>query len=259
MVARGDLGVEIGLAAVPRVQREVVAIGRRLSIPVIVATQMLESMTESPIPTRAEVSDVSFAVHDGADAVMLSGETAIGAYPFEAVRMMAEIALTAEIPSPEDVHSFPGPDGRDVITVIAQAACLAAEQVNAKRIVVYTVSGRTARLVAKNPSTIPVVAFTPTDETRRKLTILRDVTSFLVPHADSVEEILRAGDAFLTEQPGFPGATIVEVSGLSNVEGATNTIRIRTLPGPSTTKARPRRREQGSPGAKGAAPLGERG
>ncbi|MCG3193428.1 MAG: pyruvate kinase [Thermoanaerobaculia bacterium] len=248
MVARGDLGVEIGLSSVPRVQREIVAMGRRLATPVIVATQMLESMIENASPTRAEVSDVSFAVHDGADAVMLSGETAVGSYPVEAVRTMAEIARTAEIPSPDEAGGPAGPSGEDVATVIANAACLAADQIRADRVVVYTMSGWTARLVAKNSSTIPVIAFTPFEEVRRKMTIIRDVTSFVVPEVGSVEEIIQAGDAVLMRQPGLPGATIVEIAGVLNVEGAANSIRVRKL-GEAPTARLPRRPARGRRGA----------
>ena len=181
MVARGDLGVEIGLANVPRAQREILAAGRRHGVPVIVATQMLESMIENPTPTRAEVSDVAGAVHDGADAVMLSGETAVGAWPVEAVRAMAEIAREAEVPDagtvPEDVSR---PPAGDFAAVVARTAAGMARDAHAAAMVVYTESGRTARLVSKNPLSIPVLAFTSTERVRQKLTLLRDVTSFRV-------------------------------------------------------------------------------
>jgi len=228
MVARGDLGVEIGLASVPRAQREILATGRSLSVPVIVATQMLESMIECPTPTRAEVSDVAGAVHDGADAVMLSGETAVGAYPEEAVMVMAEIARMAEAP-----ESFapvpPRAKARDFTAVMASTAADLARAAGAKALVVYTEFGRTARLASKEQLFLPIVAFTPRQSVRRRLTLLRDVFCFPVPPAQTVEEMIREGDRVLLGMPGFAGATVVELSGTAPAQGATNTVRIRRL------------------------------
>lgn len=233
MVARGDLGVEIGLASVPRAQREILAIGRSLAVPVIVATQMLESMIENPTPTRAEVSDVAGAVHDGADAVMLSGETAVGAYPVEAVSVMAEIAVKAEAP---DAGARPAPprqfSNAEFAAVVAVTAEEIARTANAKALVVYTEFGRTARLASKAPLSIPIVAFTSRHSVRRRLTLLRDVISFPVPPARTVEEMIRAGDRILLSIPGLAGSTVVELSGTAPTEGATNTVRLRRLPSP---------------------------
>ncbi len=232
MVARGDLGVEIGLAAVPAAQRRILEAGRRLSKPVIVATQMLESMIESPVPTRAEVSDVAFAVLGGADAVMLSGETAVGRFPREAVRAMAEIAVAAEVPGPGAPPPLATrPDGavRCAADAVAHAAALAAREAGAKAIVVYTESGRTARLVSKLGLPVPIVALSPSVPALRRMTLLREVVPFRMPRARSVEEMIRAGDRFLRKLAPLRGATIVEVSGASTTAGATNTVRIRTL------------------------------
>jgi pyruvate kinase len=231
MVARGDLGVEIGLARVPAAQREILAAGRRHAVPVIVATQMLESMIEHPVPTRAEVSDVALAVHDGADAVMLSGETAIGAFPVEAVRAMGEIASVAEAPDAAGAPAdLPAPDAGDFTAVIARAAAEAARLGHASALVVHTESGRTARLASKSALPLPIVAFTPKESVRRKLTLLRDVVSFRVPKARTVEERIRAADALLAKVQRLRGATIVEVSGASPTAGATNVVRLRRLP-----------------------------
>ncbi|HEV8268072.1 MAG TPA: pyruvate kinase, partial [Thermoanaerobaculia bacterium] len=239
MVARGDLGVEIGLASVPRAQREILEVGRRLSVPVIVATQMLESMIENPTPTRAEVSDVAGAVHDGADAVMLSGETAVGAYPVEAVRVMAEIARKAEAP---DSGAASGAARRvrpgDFAAVLAITAGQVAREANAAAMVVYTEFGRTARLVSKEPVQIPVVAFTPRESVRRRLTLLRDVVTFRVPTARTVEAMIRSGDSILLRDAELRGATVVELSGMAPTEGATNTVRIRRLPAKATRRRR---------------------
>ncbi len=231
MVARGDLGVEIGLASVPRAQREILAAGRRHAVPVIVATQMLESMIENPTPTRAEVSDVAGAVHDGADAVMLSGETAVGAWPVEAVEAMAEIARAAEVPEAGTVPDVasPPPAG-DFSAVVARTAAEMAREAHAAAMVVYTESGRTARFVSKNPLSIPVLAFTSHETVRQKLALLRDVTSFRVPQARSVEAMIRAGDAVLSRLPGLAGAVVVEISGAVPAAGATNTVRVRRVP-----------------------------
>lgn len=231
MVARGDLGVEIGLARVPAAQREILAAGRRHAVPVIVATQMLESMVEHPVPTRAEVSDVALAVHDGADAVMLSGETAIGAYPVEAVTAMGEIARAAEAPDAGDARApLPAPPPEDFTAVVARAAAETARLAHASALVVHTESGRTARLASKSALSLPIVAFTPRESVRRKLTLLRDVVSFRVPDTRTVEERIRAADALLARVPRLAGATIVEVSGTSPTAGATNVVRLRRLP-----------------------------
>jgi pyruvate kinase len=229
MVARGDLGVEIGLAAVPGAQRAILRVGREKSVPVIVATQMLESMVEHPVPTRAEVSDVAGAVNDGADAVMLSGETAVGAFPVEAVRTMDEIARVAEMQraTPPGVPEWAG-GGGDFTPVVCDMAVVAARRAGARALVVYTASGRTARLLSKESARIPIVAITNSDEVRRRLTILRDVVSFRIPASSTVEEMISSGDLVLREQ-GLAGATVVEVSGAAALEGATNTVRIRTL------------------------------
>jgi pyruvate kinase len=229
MVARGDLGVEIGLAAVPGVQRAILRIGHEKAVPVIVATQMLESMVEHPVPTRAEVSDVAGAVNDGADAVMLSGETAVGAHPVEAVATMDEIARVAEAQRAAPAEVFDRCTGADDHTpVVCEMALVAARRSGARAMVVYTASGRTARLLSKEVARIPIIAMTASEEVRRRLTLLRNVVSYRIPASASVEEMIAGGDRALRAH-GLAGATVVEVSGAAALEGATNTVRIRTL------------------------------
>ncbi|HQR46338.1 MAG TPA: pyruvate kinase, partial [Thermoanaerobaculia bacterium] len=225
--------VEIGLAAVPEAQERILQAGRAAAIPVIVATQMLESMVESPVPTRAEVSDVAGAVHGGADAVMLSGETAVGRFPVETVRTMADIARTAERSGERAVSprsAVAGTGGGDVASAVARAAAVAAVASRATAVVVYTESGRTARLVSKLGLGVPIVAFTPDERVRRKMTLLSDVVSFRIPRARSVERMLAAGHRVLAGPPVLAGRTVVEVSGAARSEGATNTVRIRRMP-----------------------------
>jgi len=231
MVARGDLGVEIGLPRVPAAQREILAAGRRHAVPVIVATQMLESMIENAVPTRAEVSDVALAVHEGADAVMLSGETAIGAHPVEAVRAMGEIACEAEAADGDETPApLPPPPPEDFTAVVARAAAEAARLGRARALVVHTESGRTARLASKSALSLPIVAFTPRESVRRKLTLLRDVVSFRIPASRTLEERIRAADAILSKTGRLSGTTVVEISGAAPTAGATNVVRLRRLP-----------------------------
>jgi pyruvate kinase len=165
---------------------------------------------------------------------MLSGETAVGKFPVEAVRTMAEIARTAER-TEERAGPFSGPlagsggTAMAVTMAVAAAAAAAARAAGAAAIVVYTESGRTARLVSKLGLGIPIVAFSPDERVRRKMTLLSDVVSFRIPRERSVEAMLRAGNRFLSRVPVLSGRTVVEVSGAARAEGATNTVRIRRI------------------------------
>src|SRR5450756_1012918 len=153
------------------------------------------------------------------------------AWPVEAVEAMAEIARAAEVPEAgtvPDVASPPPPG--DFSAVVARAAAEMAREAHAAAMVVYTESGRTARFVSKNPLSIPVLAFTSHETVRQKLALLRDVTSFRVPQARSVEAMVRAGDAVLSRLPGLAGAVVVEISGAARAAGATNTVRVRRVP-----------------------------
>src|SRR5581483_1303709 len=183
MVARGDLGVEIPLERVPTVQKVLIREARAAGKPVITATDMLDSMRTNPRPTRAEASDVANAIFDGTDAVMLSGETAVGAYPVEAVRCMDRIAREAETFAPPPV-----PAGTlvpaDPDTPVTVAVCELAEQMAADAIVVPTLSGRTARLVARCRPACAIVAPVPRAEVRRRLSLVWGVSP--VPLAEDL-------------------------------------------------------------------------
>jgi pyruvate kinase len=171
MVARGDLGVEMSPERVPVVQKMIIARARELRRPVITATQMLESMTENPRPTRAEASDVANAIFDGSDAVMLSAETATGKYPVESVSMMARIVEEAE----SSVTEFPRPAQQEQLKVpgtVAELVCHASRELHMKVIAVFTHSGFTARLISRYRPLVPIVAFSPEQETRRRLAMI---------------------------------------------------------------------------------------
>jgi len=175
MVARGDLGVEMSPERVPVVQKDIIARARECRRPVITATQMLESMTENPRPTRAEASDVANAIFDGSDAVMLSAETATGKYPVEAVGMMARIIEVAE----SSIHEFPRPamtERLKVAETVAELVCHASRELHMKLIAVFTHSGFTARLVSRYRPLVPIVAFSPEATTRRRMALLWGVT-----------------------------------------------------------------------------------
>jgi len=171
MVARGDLGVEMSPEQVPVVQKQIIRRAREFRRPVITATQMLESMTENPRPTRAEASDVANAIFDGSDAVMLSAETANGKYPVEAVSMMARIIESAE----ESIEEFPRPVPQEKLKIaetVAELVCHASRELHMKLIVVFTHSGFTARLISRYRPQVPIIALTPEAETRRRMALI---------------------------------------------------------------------------------------
>jgi pyruvate kinase len=205
MVARGDLGVEMPPERVPLVQKQIIDAANRALIPVITATQMLESMIQNPRPTRAEASDVANAIIDGSDAVMLSGETAAGAYPIEAVQMMALIADAIEgsgrhndVGSPRwaipEVHSTP--------RAIADAACTIARSLPVRAIAVLTQSGSSARLVSHYRPSVPIIAFTPNDEVARRSALYWGVTACMTHVEDRLDE-LEKQIQFLLRDKGY--------------------------------------------------------
>ncbi|MBL4595179.1 MAG: pyruvate kinase [Robiginitomaculum sp.] len=193
MVARGDLGVEMPPEAVPVLQKEIIAKARRKGAPVIVATQMLESMIDNPAPTRAEASDVATAVYDGTDAVMLSGETAVGDYPVQAVSMMEKIISSVERSSSWRsllAASKREPENTTADAVMA-AAHLAAETINAPVIVTYTSSGSTAFRAARERPFERIIGMTPNDHTARRLALVWGITSCLTEDAQDMDDMVR--------------------------------------------------------------------
>jgi len=229
MVARGDLGVEVDLFRVPLVQRKLVDLCNSRAKPVVVATQMLESMVNSPVPTRAEVADVAAAVWDGADGVMLSEETAVGRYPVEAVQAMANACRAAE--SGEVQIRVPGLASElvgKIPAAIAHAACTVAQEVGAQAIVCATVSGWTARLVASFRPSVPVAAATPEEATARRLTLVWGVVPLKIDPQDNPED-LAAASVQAAREAGLvkPGDRVVLTAGLPFWKpGTTNLIRV---------------------------------
>jgi pyruvate kinase len=191
MVARGDLGVEVSLEEVPVLQKRIIRAANAAGVPVITATQMLDSMIRNPRPTRAEVTDVANAILDGTDAVMLSGETAVGQYPVEAVEMMARVADEAETLIPIGaVPAAQAPMASTPTGALAAAAVEIAERLGAAAIVASTLYGHTANLVAKSRPLMPIIAATPVPETFTQLPLLWGVTPVLVPPSAGTDEML---------------------------------------------------------------------
>lgn len=217
MVARGDLGVEMPPEEVPIAQKRIIAEANRKFVPVITATQMLESMMESPRPTRAETSDVANTIWDGTDAVMLSGETAVGKYPVEAVEMMRRIICKAE---DELLKKYPPYEGKaegepTIAHAISDAACLAAADVGAKAIVVFTQSGFTALLVSKRRPKTPIIAFTPDEKVQRRLSLLWGVIPKLLPFTESTDKLLSTLDEkLISEGLAEEGDIVVIIAGI---------------------------------------------
>jgi len=228
MVARGDLGVEIGAALVPLVQKRVILKALERGKPVITATQMLETMVHSPEPTRAEASDVANAILDGTSAVMLSGETAVGDYPVEAVAYMDRIARAVE-PSLDYRHELPEAHENPTIgQAMSNAACDLAEALHAKAILVPTFTGSTANAVARLRPRRPVVALTHVDWAMRQLALEWGVTPLLISETNDVEDLWRLAvdasrDAGIVES----GDRVVITAGTAvNVPGTTNVIKV---------------------------------
>jgi pyruvate kinase len=235
MVARGDLGVELPPEQVPPLQKRIVEVSRRMGRPVVVATQMLESMIQSPSPTRAEVSDVATAIYDGADAIMLSAESAAGAWPIESVTMMNAIGNAVERdPGHGDRVHFtvmkPDPTTADAL---AEAAKNIARTVSAAAIICFTSSGSTARRIARERPAVPILVLTPQLETARRLGLLwgthavhtRDVESFEEMVAKSKRMALRHGIAKAGEQ-------VVVMAGVPfRTPGSTNVIHVTRIVG----------------------------
>jgi pyruvate kinase len=230
MVARGDLGVECPLEDVPFLQKQVIDKARRNAKPVIVATQMLESMISAPRPTRAEASDVANAVLDGADAVMLSGETSVGQYPIETVETMARIIGSTEhhsLPQMAAIDWAPRTRGG----VIAKAAAEVARRVGAKYTVAFTTSGDSARRLSRYRGSIPTLAFTPVPVVRSQLSLTWGVETFLAPEVEHTDEMVRQVDeALLESRRVTEGDLVVIIAGSPpGIPGSTNALRIHKI------------------------------
>jgi len=230
MVARGDLGVEMPLERVPLTQKRAVQLGREHGKPVIVATQMLESMIHAPRPTRAEASDVANAVFDGADALMLSGETSIGEHPVETVRTMARIICAAEEGGLDLLPPIHGKPATRSDAIAAAAAQIAAE-VGAKALVGFTLSGATVRRLASHRTHTPLLAFTTEPSVRSQLALVWGVETFVVQELGSLDEMFALVDRSLLELGrGEKDDFVVIVAGMPSWRrGSTNTIRVHKL------------------------------
>lgn len=230
MVARGDLGVECPLEDVPFLQKDIIGRARRMAKPVIVATQMLESMISAPAPTRAEASDVANAVLDGADAVMLSGETSVGAHPVGAVETMARIIAATEEHGLQHVSEIPW-NPRTRSGVITKAAAEVGERVGAKYLVAFTQSGDSARRLSRLRATTPILAFTPLDSTRSQLSITWGVETFKTDPVEHTDQMVRQVDEALLQIGRVEqGELVVIIAGSPpGIPGSTNALRIHRM------------------------------
>ena len=233
MVARGDLGVEMNPERVPVVQKLIISRAREARRPVITATQLLESMTQNPRPTRAEASDVANAIFDGSDAVMLSAETASGKYPVEAVAMMARIIEEAEA----SITEFPRPSSVQerlkVAETVAELVCHASRELHMKLIAVFTHSGFTARLVSRYRPLVPIVAFSPEAETRRRMALIWGVIARAIVDVHKVDGLAEVAELRLLEERLVrKGDVIGIVAGTPmGVRGTTNFMKFHVIGG----------------------------
>ena len=229
MVARGDLGVEIPAEEVPFMQKMMIRKCNKVGKPVITATQMLDSMNRNPRPTRAEAGDVANAILDGTDAVMLSGESAKGKYPVEAVKMMADISKrTDEFKRYKDIDI----DGSGNITVteaISRGAVSSSEALDAKLILCWTKTGRAARMIRKYGPTVPIIALTDSEQTARQLALVRGVRAYVEKNLDVADDFFRkAKEIASVHEEVKNGDLVVFVTGISET-GTTNTFKIERI------------------------------
>ncbi|WP_329040700.1 pyruvate kinase [Streptomyces sp. NBC_00178] len=235
MVARGDLAVEYPLERVPMVQKRLIELCRRNAKPVIVATQMMESMITNSRPTRAEASDVANAILDGADAVMLSAESSVGAYPIETVKTMSKIVVAAE----EELLGkglqplVPGKKPRTQGGAVARAACEIADFLDGKALVAFTKSGDTARRLSRYRTAQPILAFTTEESTRNQLALSWGIESYVVPHVDNTDAMVDLVDAELLKLNRYSGGDTMVITAGSppGVPGTTNMVRVHHLGG----------------------------
>ena len=240
MVARGDLGVELGTENVPIAQKRIIAAANNAGRVVITATQMLESMIENPRPTRAEASDVANAILDGTDAVMLSGESAVGKFPVETVETMARIALYTEEHGASSIRRRdarrsdhprgPQAPGTPITRSLTRVACSVAEELDCKLILAFTESGITARLLAMHRPRVPVVAVTPSEQVYRQLALCWGVVPVRADLSGSTDDLLTIGEQQLRARGIVEsGDTILMLSGHSAAAAATNMLRVHTV------------------------------
>ena len=232
MVARGDLGVEIPTEEIPIVQKEMIKKCNALGKPVITATQMLDSMIRNPRPTRAEVTDVANAIYDGTDAIMLSGETAAGKYPVEAVKTMAAIAKRIEETlNYDNILRSKGLNNTNVTDAISYATCTTAKSLLASGIVTSTSSGYTARMVSKFRPNTPIIAATPNERTSRQLSLSWGVYTVLCQQAENTDELIdKSIEASKNEKFINEGELVVVTAGVpTGVSGTTNLIKVHVI------------------------------
>jgi pyruvate kinase len=234
MVARGDLGIEMPIEKVPRVQKLIIREANKAAVPVITATQMLESMMREPSPTRAEASDVANAILDGTDAVMLSGETAVGRYPLEAAAVMDSIAREAELMFDEQACCKPadgGPGRKSNGWALARAACQVADDIEADGILAFTLTGTTARFISCQRPAVPVYALTPEKRTYRQLSLVWGINPVMMPVFETTDDMIEMGERKLL-QLGYAGEgdVMVCVAGAStNTPGGNDMLKIHSF------------------------------
>lgn len=242
MVARGDLGVEVPPEKVPAIQKHIIRRAAEYSKPVITATQMLESMIENPRPTRAEVSDVANAVFDGTDAVMLSGESAVGKYPVETVAMMARIIAEAEMHMRIEERSEPMKRRTrlSIAETICEATAHAADDLDLRGIAVFTESGFTARQLSKYHPPVPIYALSPIEITINRLNLLWGTTPIRCTKVNTTEALIDSAETML-EKCGYvlPQEVIAIVAGTRTKSGSTNFLRLHVMGENSMKSARP--------------------